>query len=92
MGRGMAHLLHNYFPPIDVDEIEKMSRPIATCEIVAALKSMKPYKAPGPEGFQPIFSAIPKDLRAVLLEDQSGVSWPKLVSELDRHGSLEESS
>lgn len=27
----------------------------AECEVLAALRSMKPFKAPGPDGFQPVF-------------------------------------
>uniref|UniRef100_A0A803MIA0 Uncharacterized protein n=1 Tax=Chenopodium quinoa TaxID=63459 RepID=A0A803MIA0_CHEQI len=37
------------------DDMEKISRPFGECEVLAALKSMKPFKAPGPDGFQPLF-------------------------------------
>lgn len=45
----------NYFPSINVDDMEKITRPFSVCEVVVALTYIKPYKAPGPDGFQPIF-------------------------------------
>uniref|UniRef100_A0A803MS51 Endonuclease/exonuclease/phosphatase domain-containing protein n=1 Tax=Chenopodium quinoa TaxID=63459 RepID=A0A803MS51_CHEQI len=34
---------------------EILARPFSTCEVQVSLKSMHPYKAPGPNGFQPFF-------------------------------------
>ena len=48
-------LLSNYFPDIPDGEKEKLARPFSACEVIMALKDMQPYKAPGPDGFQPIF-------------------------------------
>ena len=48
-------LLCDYFPEIRAEDREKLDRPFSPCEILVALKDMKPYKAPGPDGFQPVF-------------------------------------
>ena len=48
-------LLWGCFPNIPAEDMEKISRPFTSCEVVAALKDMQPFKAPGPDGFQPIF-------------------------------------
>ncbi|XP_048493197.1 uncharacterized protein LOC125493731 [Beta vulgaris subsp. vulgaris] len=53
-------LLWRYFPDIPTVEREKISRPFASCEILAALKDMQPFKAPGPDGFSTNF--LPKVL------------------------------
>lgn len=48
-------LLNDYFPRLSGEEWNAFNRPFANCEVKAALMDMKPYKAPGPDGFQPIF-------------------------------------
>ena len=48
-------MLSDYFPDISSDDREKLERPFSPCEVLAALKDMQPYKAPGPDGFQPVF-------------------------------------
>ncbi|GAU43449.1 hypothetical protein TSUD_140860 [Trifolium subterraneum] len=40
---------------LDDDALRELVRPIAKKEVFDALMSMKSYKAPGPDGFQPIF-------------------------------------
>ncbi|GAU41508.1 hypothetical protein TSUD_302460 [Trifolium subterraneum] len=42
-------------PTIDEDGRNSLSKPVTKEEVTAALNSMKPYKAPGPDGFQCIF-------------------------------------
>ena len=46
----------DYFPRIGAEDFEIMMRPLSEAEVSVALKSMKPYKAPGPDGFQPLFN------------------------------------
>jgi hypothetical protein len=40
---------------LDDDARMELMRPISKTEVYDALMSMKSYKAPGPDGFQPIF-------------------------------------
>ncbi|GAU48983.1 hypothetical protein TSUD_245740 [Trifolium subterraneum] len=40
---------------LDDDALQELARPISKKEVFDALMSMKSYKAPGPDGFQPIF-------------------------------------
>lgn len=53
--------LHNHtFPTAHqptIDDLDKLSltKPITKSEVFAALNTIKPYKAPGPDGFQCIF-------------------------------------
>jgi hypothetical protein len=42
-------------PTIDEEGQNSLLRPVTKEEVSAALNSMKPYKAPGPDGFQCIF-------------------------------------
>lgn len=48
-------LLHDQFPWISSEDWDLISHPFAACEVQRALFGMKPYKAPGPSGFQPLF-------------------------------------
>lgn len=48
-------LLSGCFPQISASTIEQLAREVAPCEIWAAVKDMKAFKAPGPDGFQPLF-------------------------------------
>ena len=48
-------LPRDYFPDISDIDREKLARPFSHCEVYAALKEMQPFKAPGPDGFQPVF-------------------------------------
>ena len=48
-------LLCDRFPEITLADRASLSRPFAECEIRRALFGMKPFKAPGPNGFQPLF-------------------------------------
>lgn len=48
-------LPRDFFPIIKSDDYEKMTRPLSECEVWLAVKSMKPFKALGPDGFQPLF-------------------------------------
>ena len=48
-------LLHEAFPRMSDNEFEVLNRPFAACEVKYALMSMDAYKAPGPDGFQPLF-------------------------------------
>lgn len=43
------------FPTLSTREIELLTKPYSSCEVVNAIKSMEPFKAPGPDGFQPLF-------------------------------------
>ncbi|XP_056697578.1 uncharacterized protein [Spinacia oleracea] len=45
----------NCFPTIPPTDWANLTKPYAACEVQAAIMSMKPYKAPGPDGFQPVF-------------------------------------
>jgi hypothetical protein len=47
--------LEGNFPIIDQNHINQLEAPILDDEIKAAIFGMKPYKAPGPDGYQPIF-------------------------------------
>ena len=48
-------MLRDYFPDIPSEDREKLARPFSSCEVLIALKDMQPFKAPGPDGFQPVF-------------------------------------
>lgn len=48
-------LLKDYFPAISYDDREKLTRQVSNFEILVALKDMKTFKAPGPDGFQALF-------------------------------------
>ncbi|XP_021721963.1 uncharacterized protein LOC110689485 [Chenopodium quinoa] len=48
-------LLQDGFPSIGEYDWSVLTRPCAECEIKKALMSMKAFKAPGPDGFQPLF-------------------------------------
>jgi hypothetical protein len=47
--------LEGNFSIIDQNHINQLEAPILDDEIKAAIFGMKPYKAPGPDGYQPIF-------------------------------------
>lgn len=47
--------LHDCFPPIAHEDRLNLSKPFVSSEVKAAIMSMQPYKAPGPDGFQPVF-------------------------------------
>lgn len=55
VGGASVPILRDYFPEISTEEREKLARPFSSCEVLATLKDMKPYKAPGPDGFQSVF-------------------------------------
>ncbi|MCI38389.1 RNA-directed DNA polymerase (Reverse transcriptase), partial [Trifolium medium] len=40
---------------LDSDAMTELDKPVTKKEVFDALMSMKSYKAPGPDGFQPIF-------------------------------------
>lgn len=44
-----------YFPSISEEEKIQLLQPVSKEEVTRALNSMKPFKAPGPDGFQAIF-------------------------------------
>ena len=46
---------HGHHPIIDEPRKISLTNPITKTEVFTALNSMKPYKAPGPDGFQCIF-------------------------------------
>lgn len=48
-----TRLLWDYVP--EISKLDKLSRPLGTCEVLNAIKSMKAFQAPGPDGFQPLF-------------------------------------
>lgn len=43
------------FPVLSTQELRTLTRPFARCEVASAIKGMEPFKAPGPDGFQPLF-------------------------------------
>ena len=64
------------------DEFEVLSRPFATCEIKNAIMSMEAYKAPGPDGFQPLFyqrfwDTVSPSLIWLVQDVLSGVDFPE---------------
>lgn len=50
-----GEFMPNSFPHIPRDDWNNLTRPYSPCEIKASIMSIKPYKAPGPDGFQSIF-------------------------------------
>lgn len=54
-GAEPMEVVRGEFPPITTKEMTLLSRTYTGCEVVAAIKSMEPFKAPGPDGFQPLF-------------------------------------
>jgi hypothetical protein len=42
-------------PTLEADAVAELSAPVVKKEVYEALMTMKSYKAPGPDGFQPIF-------------------------------------
>ncbi|CAJ2635885.1 unnamed protein product [Trifolium pratense] len=46
---------NGFHPTVDEEGRQSLLRPVTKEEVYAALNSMKPYKAPGPDGFQCIF-------------------------------------
>ena len=47
--------LHGAFSKLEQSNIDNMMVPITDEEIKKALFEMKPFKAPGPDGYQPFF-------------------------------------
>lgn len=47
--------LEGHFPLIDPMYMEQLAGPVTDDEVRATIFGMKPYKAPGPDGYQPIF-------------------------------------
>lgn len=51
--------VHNFitgcFPLMSNQDLKRLTRPYAGCEVAKAIKSMEPFKAPGSDGFQPLF-------------------------------------
>lgn len=47
--------LPGYFPRMTDRDLELLQRPYAEREVVKAIKDMDAFKAPGPDGFQPLF-------------------------------------
>ncbi|MCI21120.1 cytochrome P450 89A2-like, partial [Trifolium medium] len=45
----------NSVSALDIVSMTELSKPVSKKEVFDALMSMKSYKAPGPDGFQPIF-------------------------------------
>jgi len=43
------------FPDISVEQLQSLEMPFTEEEIHAVLKTMNPFKAPGPDGFQAFF-------------------------------------
>ncbi|XP_057452893.1 uncharacterized protein LOC130744751 [Lotus japonicus] len=52
---GEAMLHHDVFPSLSDVHRNKLMVPVTKDEVRKALMSMKPYTAPGPDGFQPFF-------------------------------------
>lgn len=46
-----TEFMPNSFPPIPHADWPSLTRPYASCEVQAAIMSMRPYKAPGPDDF-----------------------------------------
>ncbi|PNY04054.1 ribonuclease H, partial [Trifolium pratense] len=76
------------FPQISTDLYENLGSPPSMEEIKSALFSMDSYKAPGPDGFQPIFFkrfwnlVAPDVFQLVSSAFQSGTIAPKLAETL----------
>lgn len=51
---GTAHRPYNH-PRLGVEMASNLAKPVTKEEVYNALMSMKSYKSPGPDGFQPIF-------------------------------------
>ena len=43
------------FPVLSADDVRELVRPFSKDDVLLALQSMHPYRAPGPDGFQAIF-------------------------------------
>lgn len=43
------------FTELTRDELESLNKPFSAVEMKASVRSMGKFKAPGPDGFQPIF-------------------------------------
>lgn len=78
----ITNFLPGCFPPIPSEEWSNITRPYATCEVRATIWSMKPYKAPGPDGFQPIFyqrfwSLVEPSVSKTVLNILEGKEFPE---------------
>ena len=74
-------VLRDYFPDIPASDREKLERSFSSCEVYAALKDMQPFKAPGPDGFQPVFyqrfwSLVQPNVTQLVGDVLSGRSFP----------------
>ncbi|KAF9598151.1 hypothetical protein IFM89_025591 [Coptis chinensis] len=56
----MSQIFNVQAPSLAEDEKSNLLKGVTTAEIVTALKHMKPFKSPGPDGYQAFFS---KDLK-----------------------------
>lgn len=69
------------FPLLTSRELEALTRPYAQCEVVLAIKSMQAFKAPGPDGFQPLFyqrywDVVRESVTKVVLDVVNGKDFP----------------
>lgn len=46
---------HPTFPQLTATDVELLTKRVELWETTKAVRSMKPYKAPGPDGFQDLF-------------------------------------
>lgn len=62
-------------------DIEALNRPYAPCEVVLAIKSTQAFKAPGPDGFRPLFyqrywDVVQESVSKLVLDVVSGRDFP----------------
>ena len=79
--RSHGPLPRDYFPEISANDRDKLARPFSPCEVYAALKDMQPFKASGPDGFQPVFyqrfwNLVQPNVTQLASDVLSGCSFP----------------
>lgn len=78
----IANFVPGCFPAIPTEDWATLTRPYARCKVRAAIMSMKPYKAPGPDGFQPVFyqrfwNLIEPSVTRTVMDILEGKTFPK---------------